>query len=189
MGNGSINFSPAFSCDPTKTANCIPQKTHAPSTCVNLCVCVPKLIAIRAVDCGLHLVQTIIFLPVNSRSVLQTHLLPSKYASVKCVWMKAPFQRSQYTCDILLLLFLPHVFFFGLIFGICNYLCPVYFSGVPVMKKKQCLLILLLCLITLANEWGPVLERYFIGSTCACVCACVCSVFSSVPHLKPLILG
>lgn len=80
-------------------------------------------------------------------------------------------------------------FFFGLIFGICNYLRPVYFSGVPVMKKKQCLLILLLCLITPPNEWGPVLERYFIGNTCACVCACVCSVFSSVPHLKPLILG
>lgn len=80
-------------------------------------------------------------------------------------------------------------FFFGLIFGACNYLRPVYFSGVPVMKKKQCLLILLLCLITPANEWGPVLERYFIGNTCACVCACVCSVFSSVPHLKPLILG
>lgn len=84
---------------------------------------------------------------------------------------------------------LTSCFFFGLIFGVCNYLRPVYFSGVPVMKKKQCLLILLLCLITPANEWGPVLERYFIGNTCACVCACVCSVFSSVPHLKPLILG
>lgn len=52
-----------------------------------------------------------------------------------------------------------------------------------------CSLSLLLRLVALASEWGLMFGAYLIGSARACVSACVCSVFSSVPRLKPLILG
>lgn len=69
-----------------------------------VCMCASELIVIRAVDCGLPLVQTIIFPPVNSRSVLQTHLLARKYASIKCVQIKQLNQASQHVVHFTIVL-------------------------------------------------------------------------------------